>query len=76
MCYRNSDPKHNLLIRLGLFFLVIGALSLRLLPACPGLTPDLADGMSGLFYGLAIGCMLVGLRSRCRDAAIGDGGPR
>ncbi|HEX5030538.1 MAG TPA: hypothetical protein VFX78_03655 [Candidatus Eisenbacteria bacterium] len=44
----------------GMFFLVAGALSLRL-ARWTWLTPDAADLVTGIFYGLAIGCLLVGM---------------
>ena len=66
MCSYYDDQKLTPLIRLGMLFLVAGALSLHYLPVCPGMNPDFADAVTGLFYGLAIGCMLVGISSRCR----------
>ena len=59
-----QDPSR--MIRVGMFSLVVGALSLRLLPRVPHMNPDLADGVAGLFYGIAIAAMLVGIRARSR----------
>lgn len=44
---------------LGMSFLVLGALSLRFLPRL--MRTDSADGVTGLLYGLAIGCLVVSL---------------
>ena len=44
---------------LGMFFLAIGSASLRFLPRV--LPEDRADGVTGLLYGLAIGCLVVSL---------------
>jgi hypothetical protein len=44
---------------LGMFFLAIGSASLRFLPRV--LSEDKADGVTGLLYGLAIGCLVVSL---------------
>lgn len=50
------------LMRLGMLFLVLGALSLRYLGRLTHLPEDATDGITGLLYGLAIGCLLVSLR--------------
>jgi hypothetical protein len=71
MCLGKHDSRHTTMMRVGMFFLVAGALSLRYLAACPRVTPDLADGVTGLLYGLAIGCLLVSLRARGRPPAAG-----
>jgi hypothetical protein len=60
------QPWHRTM-SIGMFFLVAGALSLRFLARISGMSTDLADGLSGLFYGLAIGCMLLSLRMRGRN---------
>lgn len=59
MCTRKVYD--NRFIMAGMFFLVAGALSLHFLPRWSRLTPDLADLLTGLSYGLAIGCYIVGL---------------
>ncbi|HEX7077041.1 MAG TPA: hypothetical protein VF363_01335 [Candidatus Eisenbacteria bacterium] len=64
--FGHNGQDETRMIRVGLFFLIAGALSLRFLHARLGMDPDLADGVTGLFYGLAIGCMLAGLRARSR----------
>jgi hypothetical protein len=50
--------------RVGMSFLLLGIFSLRFLRQNPMLPPDLADGVTGLFYGLAIGVLLLGVRAR------------
>ena len=54
----------NTLMRIGLFAIVAGALSLRL-HAWLHVNPELADGISGLFYGIAIATLLLTVRARC-----------
>jgi len=49
----------NQVMLLGMFFLVMGSLSLRFLPRL--MRENSADAVSGLFYGLAIGCLVVSL---------------
>jgi hypothetical protein len=55
-------------MRTGMLFLVTGMLSLRFLPRWRGINVDLADGVSGLFYGLAIGTLLLSVWMRRRAA--------
>ena len=61
MCARKDSIYDNRLIMAGMFFLTTGAISLRFLPRWSRLTPDVADLVTGVFYGLAIGCLLVGI---------------
>jgi hypothetical protein len=44
----------------GLIFLILGSLSLRIKPHTTT-GQDVNDAVSGLLYGLAIGCMLMGI---------------
>jgi hypothetical protein len=64
MLLKNATQNRTLMMRLGLLFLIVGALSLRFLAKVPHVTENLADGLAGLFYGLSIGLLLLSLRSR------------
>ena len=64
MLLRKYSQNSTLIMRLGMLFLVAGALSLRFLNRIPHMPENLADGLSGVFYGLAIGLLLLSLRSR------------
>ena len=64
MWIRKRPQNWNRVMCVGMFFLVIGALSLRFMSRLPGVSENLADGVTGLFYGLAIGCLLLSLRMR------------
>ncbi len=56
MAFRKFHP----LVFMGLIFLVLGSISLRIKPhTMTG--RDIGDAVSGLLYGLAIGCMLFGI---------------
>jgi hypothetical protein len=68
MCARKDSFYDNRLITAGMFFLVAGGISLRFMPRWSRITPDLAVLLTGLPYGLAIGCLLVGIAARGRPA--------
>ena len=56
----NAKKRFHPLMMAGLVFLVLGSLSLRIkLHTTSG--QDVDDAVSGLLYGLAIGCMLLGI---------------
>jgi len=59
----------NRLIFFGMIFLVIGSTSLVFLPRLAVMPESWNDAVSGVFYGLAIAFMLLGMRrnaaSRC-----------
>jgi len=61
MCARKDSLYDNRLIAAGMFFLVAGGISLRFMPRWSRITPDLGDLLTGLLYGLAIGCLIVGI---------------
>jgi len=61
--------KMNKTTMIGLVFLTLGSLSIRFLHRYLIPSEDLADGVTGLLYGLAIGCMLLGIR-RARGASL------
>lgn len=50
--------------RVGMSILLLGFLSFQFLRRSRILPPDLADGVTGLFYGLAIGVLLIGVWAR------------
>lgn len=58
------------MMRIGLLFLILGSAAHWLLHPASTSGKNLADGVTGLLYGLAIGCVLMGLwRARRRPAA-------
>ena len=59
MCV-SSDDRGRAMMQLGMVFLVLGALSLRM-HVWAHVPEDLADGVTGLFYGVAIGCLIVSM---------------
>jgi len=59
MQLRKSNP--NTMIVAGMLFLAAGSISLGYLAKRLHVASDLADGIAGLFYGLALGCLVLGL---------------
>jgi len=57
MTSRNFPP----LTRLGLVFLILASVARWLLHPTSVAGKDVADATIGLLYGLAIGCMLMGI---------------
>jgi len=72
----NRNPRYfPRIMSAGLLFVALGAVSLRYLQHATHLSPDLADGISGLCYGLGLGCLLLGISAkRRRDSAREAGG--
>ena len=52
------------IMRAGMAFLVAASLALRFLPRWKGLNHDLADGVAGLLYGVAITLLLMSVWMR------------
>lgn len=63
MCSPSVSQNADTIMRIGMLALIAGALSLRL-NLWLSLPPGLADGVSGLFYGIAIACLLWSIRAR------------
>jgi len=66
------NPQFGLtpLIRIGLVFLILASLAHWLLHPKTTSGKDVADAATGLLYGLAIGCMLLGIwKARRRPTA-------
>lgn len=66
MLLRNHMQNPSLTLRLGMFFLAAGLISLRYLTQWSHLAPSLVDAAAGLFLGLAIGLLLLSVRARGR----------
>jgi len=64
----NAKKRFHPLIFAGMIFLVLGSLSLRIKPHTTT-GQDVGDAVSGLLYGLAIGCMLLGIWKGSRRPA-------
>ncbi|HEY3052181.1 MAG TPA: hypothetical protein VGK04_02205 [Thermoanaerobaculia bacterium] len=64
MCLQIRSKERNPMMLVGMVFLIIASLSRWFFQHHPALGENLADGMMGLFYGLAIGCLLLSLRHR------------
>jgi hypothetical protein len=62
-----SDPCSTL--RIGLFFLILANLSRWFARPGSGISQDWADGIMGLFYGLAFSLILLSLRRRGRGTS-------
>lgn len=58
-------------IRFGLFFLIAASLWRWFIHPGPRLSPNVVDAVSGVLYGVSIGCLLTGLRA---NALRGVGG--
>ena len=58
----------NRLLVIGLMFLILGNTLLLTLPRAAVLSESANDAIAGLFYGLAIGCMLMALRRKAGSA--------
>jgi len=67
---KSGDP--DVRIRLGLLFLALASLAKWFLPGAILQSEDLSDGITGLLYGLSIGFMLIGIRSKQRSCGMRD----
>jgi len=59
-------PRLNAMTQLGLLFLIIASLGNHFLRPTPDFSEGFVDGAKGLLYGVAIGCMLVGIAMSAR----------
>lgn len=58
------EKNFNRLLVVGLLFLIVGNTLLLVLPRAAVFSESAKDAIAGLFYGLAIGCMLLALRRK------------
>ena len=61
MILRRAAADPNTILRFGYVFLIVASLGKWFLRPGAGLSPDLADGVVGLLYGITIGTLLLGL---------------
>ena len=73
MLFHKYVQNPSLLMRVGLFSLILGALSLRFLQRLPGMTESRADFVTGLLYGIAIASLLLSIRARAAARRSGNG---
>jgi uncharacterized membrane protein len=75
MTLRNRLQDHNVLIRIGLVFLILASLWKWFLHPGAHFSAGFIDGATGLLYGVSIGCMLLGLRLKSRRRSPAEGMP-
>lgn len=69
MLLRKTAENPQLLLRVGLLFLVLANLTHYFLPRLATLPGNVADGGMGLLYGLAFGLLLLSIR-RGRNSSV------
>lgn len=67
MSFRERMKDPNLVMRLGLVFLIIALLANRFIHPAAIVNDGWTDGIKGLFYGLAIGLMLLSVYRRSQS---------
>ena len=65
----------SILIRIGMLFLLLASLWKWFLHPSGNLSAGLIDGMTGLLYGVSIGCLLLGLVRRGRPRSTPESRP-
>ena len=66
MLSRNELKDPAILIRVGMLFLLLASLSKWFWHPSASVPADLADGITGLLYGVSIGCLLLGSKGKRR----------
>lgn len=67
MRFKDGRRRYNVTLLLGNLFLIAALLSQRLLTHGLHFNEDFADGITGLLFGLMIGCFIVGIRKMMRE---------
>jgi len=75
MTLRRKLKEPSFVIRVGMLFLVLANLSLRFFQPSANLSDQVTDGVSGLLFGMAIACMLLGVRMNARRRSGTPAGP-
>jgi hypothetical protein len=65
--FKTGRRRYNLTLLLGNSVLIAGVMSQRILIHGLHMNEDLADGITGLLFGITIGCFIVGIRKMMRE---------
>ena len=76
MNFRNRLKDHNALMRVGMLFLLLASLWRWFSHPSAGFSARLMDGITGLLYGLSIGCLLLALKRNGRRCSTTEDQPR
>ena len=68
MAFRNPNLQFNRLLAIGMMFVAVAGISPLSFEHHTLFSPGLADGITGLLYGLAFGCIFLGFRQNRRCA--------
>ena len=74
MALRNRLKDPDVLIRIGLVFLILASLWKWLLHPSANVSAGFIDGGTGLLYGVSIGCLLLGVKRNGRRRSTTGGG--
>ena len=66
MSFRDKMKDPNVVLRLGMMFLILAGLANRFLHPTASFSEGMTDGIKGLLYGLSIGFMLLSVWRRGR----------
>jgi hypothetical protein len=69
MAFRNRNRQFNRLLAMGMMLLATAGISRISLQHHAFFTPNLSDGIIGLLYGMAFGCIFLGFRQNRRRCA-------
>ena len=69
MMMKNRMKNSAVLLRAGMVFLLLGIAWKWVVNPAGILSPRLADGVMGLLYGLAVGCLLAAILKRATTPA-------
>jgi predicted benzoate:H+ symporter BenE len=67
MYFKDERRTYRAMLIVGILFLIAGLLSQRMLAHGLHVNQDLADGITGLLFGVTVGCFIVAVRQMMRD---------
>jgi hypothetical protein len=69
MAFRNRNKQFNRLLAAGMMLLAIAGILRFSLQHHALFSENFSDGIMGMFYGLALGCIFLGFRQNARRCA-------